>query len=282
MEEELNEASEVLKSEWFFDTNTIRETFTLHNVIHVAFSVLSVIAFFAIYKFICHLINKNSKDRINKHTSMLINKFVKYTFYIFLIMYILGLFGINLKALWGAAGVAGIAVGFAAQTSVSNLISGMFLLGEKTIKIGDFISVGGVSGTVESVGLLRIQVYTLDNQVVRIPNSSVINSNLTNFSTLPIRRFVFEVPVSYETDMTAALEAVKKVPECCPTVLQDPAPSVFYDGFGDYIKLQLAVWFKGSDLIQTKNDVYINIVKECKKVGIEIPYTHYDVKILKN
>ena len=133
-------------------------------------------------------------------------------FYVIIVMYILSLFGINLKAIWGAAGVAGLAIGFAAQTSVSNLISGVFVLSEKAMKIGDFIQVGDVFGTVDSVGLLSVRVHTLDNQMVRIPNSSVINSNLVNFNHYDIRRFVFDMPISYDSNMEKALEVANSIP----------------------------------------------------------------------
>jgi small-conductance mechanosensitive channel len=214
------------------------------------------------------------------HAKHLVNRTISYVFYILMVMYVLSLFGVNLTAIWGAAGVAGLAIGFAAQTSVSNLISGIFVLIEKALKVGDYISVDGVSGTVDTIGLLSVTVHTLDNQYVRIPNSSIINTNLTNFSHFEKRRFVFEIPISYDSDMETALNALKKVPALCPTVLSDPAPAVFYDGFGDAVNLRLAVWFNRPDLIQTKNDVYINVVKVFKEDGVTIPFTRYDVKIV--
>ena len=83
--------------------------------------------------------------------------------------------------------------------------------------------------------------------------------------------------------MTRALEAINKVPGMCPTVLQDPAPCAFYEGFGNAVNLRLAVWFKGEDLIQTKNDVYINTVKVFNEYGdVSIPFTRYDIKIIED
>jgi small-conductance mechanosensitive channel len=127
-------------------------------------------------------------------------------------MYVLGLFGINLGAIWGAMGIAGVAIGFAAQTTVSNLISGIFIVTEKTMKIGDFIEVDGVAGTVDRVGLLSIKIHTPNNQLIRIPSSSVINAKLKNFSSYEYRRYVFEVSVDYSTDLDKALEVLQSVP----------------------------------------------------------------------
>lgn len=253
---------------------------TWGNLMKVVVAFISVLVFYVVYRIIKHIIKKQAAPRVDKHTYMLINKFVSYVFYVIIVMYILSLFGINLKAIWGAAGVAGLAIGFAAQTSVSNLISGIFVLSEKAMKVGDFIQVGDVFGTVDSVGLLSVRVHTLDNQMVRIPNSSVINSNLVNFNHYDIRRFVFDMPISYDSNMEKALEVANSIPGKCPVVLQNPVPCVYFDGFGDAINIKIAVWFNCSDLINAKNQMYAAIVNTCREQGIEIPYTHYDVKIL--
>lgn len=258
----------------------ISKYLTLENLIQVCIAVISVLVFYIIYKIIKHLVRKQAAPRVEKHTMMLLNKIISYVFYVLIVMYILSLFGINLKALWGAAGVAGLAIGFAAQTSVSNLISGIFVLSEKAMKVGDFIQVGGISGIVDSVGLLSVRIHTLDNQMVRIPNSSIINNDLTNFSHFPLRRFVFDMPVSYSSDMAKVLETAKKIPAKCPSILQDPAPCAFFDGFGDAINVKIAVWFKGENFIQAKNEMYTAIVDTCREEGVEIPFTHYDINIL--
>ena len=195
-------------------------------------------------------------------------------------MYILSLFGVNLTAIWGAAGIAGVAIGFAAQTSVSNFISGLFVLGEKSMKIGDYISVGDVEGNVDEIGLLSVKIRTLNNQMIRVPTSTIINANLTNYTHFEQRRLVFEIPISYESDMEKALKAIETVPASCTTVLKEPAPKVYYDGFGEAINLRLAVWFNRTDLLQTKNDVYVNIMRVCREQNVVIPYSRIDVKIL--
>lgn len=263
-----------------FHLDTLKSFISRDNIIKIVTSVIAIIIFYAIYRIIKNIFNRHAKEKLTENVYRAINKTFSYVFYVLLAMYILGLFGISLKAVWGAAGIAGIAIGFAAQTSVSNFISGIFVLSEKAMKPGDFIDVGGVSGTVDSIGLLSVKIHTPENQMIRIPNSTIINSNLKNCSHFPTRKLIFEFPVSYETDFEKALVCIKKVPSLCPSVLEDPAPSVFYDGFGDGLILKLAVWIKTSDLIQAKNEVYVNIIKVCNENGIDIPYTHFDIKIV--
>ena len=233
------------------------------------------------FKLIKHFVKKVSAGKIQQQYVLVITKTISYVFYALVVMYVLSLFGVKLGAIWGAAGIAGVAVGFAAQTSVSNLISGLFVLGEKAMKVGDFIEVGGVSGTVDSVGLLSVKVHTLNNQMVRIPNSSIINSNFQNNSFFEVRRFSFELSVDYATDMNVALQALSSVPELCPSVLKEPAPAVWYNGFGESgINIVLAVWFNSSDLVKMKNEVYIAIKKVFDEKGINIPFNRLDVSMV--
>ena len=196
-------------------------------------------------------------------------------------MYILSLFGIKLSAIWGAAGIAGIAIGFAAQTSVSNLISGLFVITEGSLKIGDTIIVDGITGVVDEINLISVRIHTFDNQMVRIPNSTIINTNLTNNSFHSKRRITLTVPVSYDTDLTKALEVLSKAPALCPTILNEPAPSVWFDGFGDRgINIVVAGWFDTKNTLKTKNDLYIAIKKVLDDAQIEIPYNKLYVKSL--
>lgn len=192
------------------------------------------------------------------------------------------MFGIKLSAIWGAAGVAGVALGFAAQTSVSNLISGIFVITEGSLKIGDIIVVDNITGIIDSINLLSVRIHTFDNQMVRIPNSTIINKNLANNSYHSKRRITISVDISYNTDMNKALETIKQVPEKCSLVLTDPAPNAWFEKFGESgITLILAVWFNKDDLINVKNQVFIAIKQAFDNAGIEIPYNKIDV-YLKN
>ena len=101
-------------------------------------------------------------------------KILKYSFFVLAVIYVLGIFNIKITALLGAAGIAGVAIGFAAQTSFSNIISGFFILSEKSLKIGDYITIKDVSGTVDSIDMLSVKIKTPDNQMVRVPNETII------------------------------------------------------------------------------------------------------------
>lgn len=275
-------ADDVLWSKTTSLINWVKSFITWENLFKLLGTVFIIFVMWIVFRLIAKAIRRVPETRLPAQRTAVIIRFLKYIFYIIVVLYVLGLFGINLKAIWGAAGIAGVAIGFAAQTSVSNLISGLFVLTEGSIHVGDTIIVGDVTGVVDEVKLLSIRVHTFDNQMVRIPNSTIINSNLTNNSYHDKRRLTLNVGVDYSTDMKLALETLKKAPELCPTVLKDPAPAVWFDGFADSsINLVVAVWFKPEDFLQTKNDLYIAIKKVLDEANISIPFNQMDVMIKK-
>ena len=275
-------ADDVLWSKTTSLINWVKSFITWENLFKLLGTVFIIFVMWIVFRLIAKAIRRVPETKLPAQRTAVIIRFLKYIFYIIVVLYVLGLFGINLKAIWGAAGIAGVAIGFAAQTSVSNLISGLFVLTEGSIHVGDTIIVGDVTGVVDEVKLLSIRVHTFDNQMVRIPNSTIINSNLTNNSFHYKRRLTLNVGVDYSTDMKLALETLKKAPELCPTVLKDPAPAVWFDGFADSsINLVVAVWFKPADFLQTKNDLYIAIKKVLDEANISIPFNQLDVMIKK-
>jgi len=118
-------------------------------------------------------------------------------------------FGFNVTALLGAAGVIGVALGFASQTSMSNLIAGIFLLLEKAFEIGDEITFETATGIVESIDLFSVKIRTSDNTLVRIPNELIIKQKMTNLSYFAKRKLLFTLVTSGQTDMKHFIDEVR-------------------------------------------------------------------------
>ena len=250
-----------------------KDFFTLHHIFRGLSVLLVILIYYIIYRLVKKGIHKVGDQKLSNDRKEILHRLARYIFYFAVIVYILGLFGIKLSAIWGAAGIAGVAIGFAAQTSVSNLISGIFIVSEKSIKLGDTIIINGVTGVVDTISLLSVRVHTYDNQMVRIPNSSIINSLLTNNSYNSYRRLLINVSVAYESDLAFALETLKKAPALCPTARTDPAPNAWIEAFEDSgIKLTLVIWFDNPDFITVKNETFIAIKKVFDQAKIEIPY----------
>ena len=260
--------------------NFFKGLFTWDSLFKILGIVILALILWFIYKLVVKGIRKAKIPKFDTHKKEILIRFIKYLIYTIIVIQVLGLLGINFSALWGAAGIAGVAIGFAAQTSVSNLISGLFVITEGSLKLGDLIEVDGIKGFVDSINLLSVRVHTTDNQMVRIPNSTIIDSNLKNISYHKTRRLVIGISVSYDTDMKKALEVLMTAPSLCPTVLSDPEPGAWYTGFGDSgINMELAVWFHEENFRQTKNDVFIAIKKVFDDASIEIPFNMLDVRI---
>ena len=254
---------------------------TWENLFKVIGALVIIFIFWIIYHLIVRGIKKVPEKKLPKARSLILIKFLHYVFYIIVAMYVLSLFGVKLGAIWGAAGIAGVAIGFAAQTSVSNLISGLFVITEGAIKIGDTIIVDGITGVVDSINLISVTVHTLDNEMVRIPNSTIINTNLMNKSFHSKRRLTVTCPIAYGNDMQLALDTYLKAADSCPTVLKNPAPAAWINEFGaSGIDITVAVWFDPKDFLQTKSDLHIAIMKEKAAVGLETPFNRLDVSMV--
>ena len=166
------------------------------------------------------------KKRLSQHVGIIVGHFIFYGGLLFIAVTVLHELGFNVAALLGAAGVFGVAIGFASQTSLSNIISGFFLLMERPFSVGDMIKSGDVVGVVESIDLLAIRVCTLDNKMVRLPNEMVLKNSLANLTYYSIKRVDCIVSISYLTDMAWAMNGIHEVIKKNQLFLIDPAPVV--------------------------------------------------------
>jgi len=183
--------------------------------------------------------------------------------------------GFRFDVLLGAAGILTVAVGFASQTSASNMISGLFLMLERSIAIGDVINVSGTVGEVLSVDLLSTRLRTFDNLMVRIPNQTMVTTLITNYNRLPIRRFDLQVGVAYKEDLAKVEQALLDIADRDPLCLEDPAPLLIAMGFGaSSINYQLSVWAKRENWLELRNRITREVKAGFDELGIELPFPH--------
>ncbi len=215
------------------------------------------------------------RERLSVQGVMLSQKAVYFGGLTLLAVMVLNEMGFNLSAILGAAGIVGVAVGFASQTSLSNIISGVFLLSEKPFTVGDVITVGGTTGVVMSVDLLSVKLRTFDNQFVRLPNENLIKSELVNVTRFPIRRMDITVGVAYKEDLAKVLRVLRELAAANPLVLREPAPLLVVSRFGDSaVEILFGVWFDKPDFLELKNNLMQEIKARFDAEGIEIPFPH--------
>jgi small-conductance mechanosensitive channel len=206
---------------------------------------------------------------------MLIRKGIRYTGFVILLFIVLHLLGVKITALLGAAGIVGIAIGFASQTSMSNLISGLFMISEKPFEIGDVIRVGTTAGVVLSIDLLSVKIKTFDNQYIRIPNEKLLGSELTNVTRFPIRRLDINLGVAYKTDVNHLKSVLREIAAGNPYCLDEPEPLILFSNFGDSaLEFLFGVWFYKTDFLKLKDSIMQEIKERFEREDIEIPFPH--------
>lgn len=190
--------------------------------------------------------------------------------------------GIDLSSLTVIAGVLGIGVGFGLQNIASNFISGITLLFEQPLKVGDLVEVDSLRGIVEKISIRSTVVRTLDNIFVIVPNQKFIDNNIINWSYNDQKcRVHIPVGVAYGSDTTLVTEALLAAARRHPKVLSQPSPKVWFQEFGDSsLNFELLVWVNDPPGIpQLKSDLNFSIEIELNLRNINIPFPQRDLHI---
>jgi small-conductance mechanosensitive channel len=192
--------------------------------------------------------------------------------------------GINLSSLAVLAGAVGVGLGFGLQNIISNFISGLIILAERPIAVGDRIEIGGVAGQVREISLRSTTVITNDNIAIIVPNADFITQSVTNWSYEDPRvRFRIPFGVAYGTDLEHLRKLMVEVANTHPKALKDPAPELFFVGFGDSsLNFELGVWSSETTITprRFRSDLFYAIESKLREHQIEIPYPQREVRIL--
>jgi len=238
-------------------------------------AIILIVIGIVIAKLVSTTLEKLSSNKMDNHRVMLLKRGSYYLVLILFLISALNELGFNLSVLLGAAGVFTVAIGFASQTSASNLISGLFLVAERPFTVGDVIRVGTTTGEVLSIDLLSVKLRTFDNLFVRIPNESLIKSEVTTLSRFPIRRLDVLVGVAYKEDLKKVRAVLDEVANKNPLCLEEPKPLYIFQGFGESsLDIQYSVWAKREKFIELKNSIHEEIKNAFDEQGIEIPFPH--------
>ncbi|MDR0567953.1 MAG: mechanosensitive ion channel family protein [Spirochaetaceae bacterium] len=249
-------------------------------LLRIISAFLMVFVIIIVFNLIQIILGKFLKNRFSVQRTFMIRKAIKYTGFVMALLFLFKSIGIDTSALLGAAGIVGIAVGFAAQTSVSSFISGLFLLSEKPFQVGDAIIVDTFLGVVLSVDLLSVKIRTFDNLYVRIPNETIFKSNVTTLTRFPIRRLDLIFNVTYQADLEQVRDVLLDVAAKDPYVLDNPAPLFRVDQFDRAGPLIIFnVWFDKNFILETKTSMYMGIKKRFDEERIELPCQKVDIRV---
>lgn len=259
----------------FFNSIDWQNLLTAELLLKVVRIVSIALIGFISVKILARVVERVLTRRFTRQYRMLIRKVINYVGSVILITVLLSELGVDLTALLGAAGVLGLAVGIASQKSLGNMISGFFLVSEQSFAIGDVVKVGDKTGIVHSVDLLSIKLKTFDNLLIRIPNDTLMSSELTNITKFPVRRIDFTVSISYRDDLELVERVLRKIAKQELLCLEEPEPLILFTSFADSgIEFLFGVWADKKDFLAVKNAVFKSIKREFEEADITIPYPH--------
>ena len=222
------------------------------------------------------------KKGYDKSLQKFLMNLLSWTFKIVLIITILGVLGIETTSFAAILASAGLAIGLALQGSLANFAGGVLIMIFKPFKIGDLIEAQGELGVVKEIEIFTTKLNSPENKEIIIPNGTLSNGNITNYSTEGLLRVNLTIGVGYDEDIKEAKAVILKVLTDNPQVLKDPAPTVNVSELADSsVNFAVRPWATTADYW----DVYFGTLENCKialdKAGIEIPYPH-SVEIHKN
>ncbi len=246
---------------------------------------LLVLAFF-LSKLISEIIRRAflSRFRINRGLQEAITVFIKYLLITLSCTIILQTAGVNLSSLAVVAGVIGIGIGFGLQNLSSNFISGVVLLFEQTLKVGDYIEIGELKGVIEKISIRSTILRTDDDLFVIVPNQRLIEHNTVNWSYKGHTcRIHVPITVAPDTDLLVLTEALLTAARHEPYVLQNPSSEVRFQKFNrDALEFELLVWINDPDENESiRSSLNFRIAYEFKERGIKVPLPTRDI-VLRN
>src|SRR5690554_1088666 len=224
-----------------------------------------------------HFMDKRHADpMVTGFLSSLLNALLR----VLLLLSVAGMVGIETTSFIALIGAAGLAVGLALQGSLANFAGGVLILFLRPFRAGDYIEAQGTAGTVESILIFHTVLRTADNKTIILPNGSLSNGSITNYSTKPTRRVDINVGISYDDDIKQARAILLSLAAADERVLKDPAAVVYMTSLGEStVNMSLRMWTKSGDFWGVFFDVQEQTKEAFDREGISFPFPQRTVHL---
>lgn len=190
----------------------------------------------------------------------------------------MGVLGISTASFVAVLGAAGLAIALAFQGTFSNFAAGIMLLTFRPFNVDDFVELGGGKGVVKEVGIFSCILHTVDNVQIRVPNSQIFGTTITNYSANDTRRIDLVMGVGYDDDLGTAIRTCMDTIAADPRVLADPEPVVAVHELADSsVNLVVRPWVNADDYWDTRWDLTRGLKENLEAAGCSIPYPQRDV-----
>ncbi|GLO59882.1 mechanosensitive ion channel protein [Vibrio sp. MACH09] len=230
----------------------------------------------------------NSVAKVLKNKQMdkavvdFIHALVRYLLFIIVLIAALGRVGVQTASVVAVIGAAGLAIGLALQGSLSNFAAGVLIVAFRPFKTGDYVEIGGVAGSVDSIQIFQTILTTPDNKMVVVPNGSVIGGAIVNYSRHDTRRIDHVIGVSYNADLQKTKQVILSVLEADDRILTSPGIQIGVSALADSsVNFVVRPWCKTADYWNVYFDSLQGIKEALDKEGIEIPFPQMDVHLNK-
>lgn len=249
--------------------------------------VLALVLLFAGIKFssffsgaLAKLLEKQAKDAA---IVSFIRSLVKATLIVCFAVAALSQLGVQTTTFVAVLGAAGLAIGLSLQGSLSNFASGILISVFRPFKAGDFVDIGGTTGTVQFIDIFFTKITTPDNRLVVIPNGQVTSQNIINYSANDTRRLDLVFGISYQSNIKTAKETIESVLKHHPDVLTDPTYLVGVDALADSsVNLLVRAWVRNEHFLSARLDITEQVKLALEDNGVSIPYQTIDINIHQN
>ena len=189
--------------------------------------------------------------------------------------------GVSTAPLVAALGAAGLAIGLALQGSLSNLAWGVLLVVFRPFRVGDFVTAGGIDGTVEQINLMHTLLVMPDNREAIVPNAKIGTDAIINMNRRGTRRFELKVGIGYKDDIGRAIAEIERLFAADPRILKRPAPVVVMGGLGDStVDLLIRAWTSTADFMAAQSDLLRTIKEQFDAAGISIPFPQRELTVI--
>lgn len=244
-------------------------------ILNIIVALLYVMLGFVFAKLLVKYVTRSLKGKVPQYALMFINKMVFYIIVFISVIFALIAIGAEryITGVIVAGGVLGVVLGFASEKAVSNFISGVFLLLDRPLSVGDPVEIKNETGIVTDISFLSTKIKTWDGRYVRFPNSEVFGSTIINYGKHMARRIDLTIGVAYKEDPDKVLNVIRKVIDEHPLILAEPEAKIFVDSLGESsVNIAVRVWVPAAMWFDVRRQIVSIIKKKLEEEKIEIPF----------
>lgn len=256
--------------------NSLQNVTLRTGLIALAMLLLSVV----IVRLVIRLVDRILKrTRLDGSLHNFIKVMIRILLYFAAILTIASYVGVDVTSLVALLSVVTLAISLSVQNVLSNLAGGVMVMGTKPFKKGNYVSIDGLTGVVDEIGMVYTKLHTIDNRAVMVPNSKVAAATVENYSAFDKRRLELDVSASYDAEPSRVLEALRAAVDRCQP-LEGEEIRVAIQSFDDSaICYHIHFWIPSSCFIQTKFELNTAVWEEFRSHGVEMTYPHLNVHI---